>query len=120
MGRTLKLKYRVEYTDNLLAMGKATADARPADINKRVYVQGYKGLPTVEALEDWRMTMNRSFQAGGSNAHISKAFNTVAHINWARVVRQADGKVMAETTMPTFEIVETTNGVPGRPKFPLT
>lgn len=105
MGRTMKLKFRVEYTDNVLIMGKSTADARPRDINKRVHVQGYKEAPTVTALEAWRVAMNKSFQTGGSNAHLAQAYGIVPHINWARVVRQSDNVVMAETTMPTFEVV---------------
>lgn len=105
MGRTVKLKYRVEYTDNVLAMGKSTADARPRDIGKSVHVQGYREPPTIEALEAWRVAMNKSFAAGGSNAHLSAAYHMIPHINWARVVRQSDGKVMAETVMPTFEVL---------------
>lgn len=104
MGRSITPTYRVEYTGALLALGKVTADAVSRVDGKRVHVQGWRGRATEALLADWRVTMNRSFQAGGSNEHISKAYNVQEHINFARIVHQGTGRVVAEVTMPTFEV----------------
>jgi hypothetical protein len=105
MGRVVTPKYRVEYRDNILALGRsigdhaATIDGRSV----RVYSQAWKGRATAERLEDWRKTMNQSFQAGGVNAHVSRAHGMVPHINYARIVEQRTGRVVAVATMPMFE-----------------
>lgn len=103
MGRIVKLTHRVEYRTNLLAMGKVAGDGTAN--GKAVHIQGWRGRATEALLADWRKAMNKSFQAGGSNAHISEAFGAVEHISWARIVHQDSGRVVAEVTMPTFEVV---------------
>ena len=103
MGRTVTPKYRVEYSDNLLAFGKTAGDIKGAD-GQRCNCQAWNGRATKERLEDWRKTMNASFKMNGANWHVSEAFNMVVHVHKARIVRQADGKVMARVYAPAFEV----------------
>ena len=72
------------------------------------------GAPTSENLEAWRVAMNASFKPGGANAvtegivpHISKArILTNRHIGRHRGwTPTAVRVVVAETTMPMFEVV---------------
>jgi hypothetical protein len=105
MGRIITPTHRVEYRSNLLAMGIVRADGCSRVDGKPVHMQAWRGRATQARLADWRIQMNKSFQAGGANEHVSKAFNAVDHISFARIVRQADDAVMAEVAMPTFEVV---------------
>jgi hypothetical protein len=106
MARIKTPAYRIEYRDNLLAMGRAGGDARSLIDGKRVYLATWKktGI-SHKALENWRKTYNASFQPGMINARISDAFGVIPHIYYARIVRQRDNVVMCETTMPTFEVI---------------
>lgn len=67
---------------------------------------GY-GTPTEENLQRFLDTLNASMDEGGCNAHLrddDPMFKYVA----ARIVRQRDGKVMAEVGLmqqPMFEVV---------------
>jgi hypothetical protein len=72
------------------------------------------GAPTTENLEAWRVAMNASFKPGGTNAvtegiipHISKArILTNRHIGRHRGWTPTTVRVVvAETTMPMFEVV---------------
>ena len=61
------------------------------------------GAPTKENLEAYRIALNASFKRGGANA-VSKGI--VPHISKARIVTTSRfRKVVAETTMPMFEVV---------------
>ncbi len=104
MGRIITPKYRVEYRDNLLALKKTHGDIMGAE-GKVCLTQAWNGRVTAERLEDWRKAMNKSFQPGGCNEHITKAFNIIPHIFYAAIVRQSDKKVMCNTNAPTFEVV---------------
>lgn len=114
MGRIITPPYRVEYRDNLLAMGKTVADmagkcGKPVltmiwNVHDRYNgnVKGY-GTPTLANLTKWRETMNNSYKKDGSNYHITQHFNMIPHIHYAAIVRQSDGKVMCEFRAPLFE-----------------
>lgn len=107
MGRIVTPTYRVEYRTNLLAMGVLRADAASRVDGKPVQLMSWRkqnGRPTEANLETWRKDYNKSFQAGGSNAHLADA-NGIMHITWARIVHQRTDRVAAEVTMPTFEVV---------------
>ena len=67
------------------------------------------GAPTSENLEAWRVAENASFKPGGANAvtegivpHISKARITITR---RLPLRGFSTFVVAETTMPMFEVV---------------
>ena len=79
MGRVITPTYRVEYRDNLLAMGRTVGDGFGAD-GKRCNIQAWNGRATAARLADWRKAMNASFKPGGANEHLAKAFNSVPHI----------------------------------------
>jgi len=63
----------------------------------------WNGRATKERLEQWRRDYNESFKPGNVNGHLST--DVLLHITHARIVRQRDGAVIAETTMPTFELI---------------
>lgn len=101
MGRVTTPTYRVEYRTNQQAMGKVAASPSNVD-GKAVQMMGWRkhyGKACKTSLEGWRKTFNESFAPGGSNSHICD------HINWARIVHQKTGRVVAEVTMPMFEVV---------------
>jgi hypothetical protein len=89
MGRIVTPKYRVEVRTNNPAVGLTPF--------------AWQGRPTQAKLEAWRQQYNASFQLGGVNAHVST--EVVLHIVSAKIVHQATGRVVAETTMPMFEVV---------------
>lgn len=105
MGRIITPAYRVEYRDNLLAMGKTRADGRSRIDGRPVLMMAWSGRPTAKRLEDWRQGYNASFGPNRTNAHITRAFNIIPHIHFCRIVRQRDNTVIAEITAPTFEVV---------------
>ena len=92
MGRTYKLAYHIEYMDNI------HSTSAWAIWNSKTY-----GKPTHGNLEKWRKAMNESFKPGQSNAHVSQSAGVMEHIISAKVIRQSNHSVMAETTMPRFE-----------------
>jgi hypothetical protein len=49
--------------------------------------------------------MNASFQPGGVNEHITEARGVVPHIISAKLIHQHTKEVVAETEMPSFEVV---------------
>lgn len=110
MGRIVTPTHRVEYRDNLLALGKTIGDGS-AVINgkrQRVAIMTWNredGPPTQDNLAKWRDTYNASFQPGGANAHLGEAFGAIPHIHYARVVHQGTDRVVAEITAPAFEVV---------------
>ncbi len=57
-----------------------------------------------ENLEEWRTTLNDSFQPGGVNEHISEARGVIPHIVSAKLIHQRTGEMVAETEMemPAF------------------
>jgi hypothetical protein len=87
MGKSYTFKYRVVYLDQC-----------------GWHSQGWKGKASQSRLEDWRVAMNKSFQNGGNNEHLSQSAGVILHISKARVIRQSDNVVMAETAMPMFEV----------------
>lgn len=67
---------------------------------------GY-GKPTEENLQKFLDTMNASMEPGGCNAHLREDDPMFAYVA-GRIVRQRDGKVMAEVGLmkqPAFEVV---------------
>lgn len=88
MGRTRKVAFIVEYRDQ-------------QGTHKAIW----EGPPTKQNLKAWRIAMNDSFQKGGSNDHIGLAIGFVPHVSHAKIIHQRTKKVVAETTMPMFEVV---------------
>lgn len=109
MGKTVTPTYRVEYRDNLLVMGKTSADCRSRIDGHPVLTMAWNGKMDGRAnkvnLERWRCGINASFYPPGMNAHLAKAYGIVPHISFARLVRQRDGAVVAEVRAPMFEVV---------------
>lgn len=109
MGKIITPTYRVEYRDNLLAMGKTSGDCRSRIDGRPVLSMAWNGKEDGWAnetnLEAWRKGYNASFQPAGSNAHLAAAFGIVPHISFARLVRQSNDTVVAEVRMPMFEVV---------------
>lgn len=87
MGKSITPKYRVEYSTN---RGSHS-------------MMAWRGRVSQERLEQWRKDYNHSFQPGQINGQYAPGA-TVIHINYARIVRQSDGQLMTETTMPMFEV----------------
>ena len=94
MGKIITPTYRVEYRSN-------SCDRRNPDGRRSMC---WSGRATQARLEQWRRDYNQSFNLGGVNFHISEAQGFVEHISSARIVRQSTGEVVAETTMPAFEV----------------
>ncbi len=63
------------------------------------------GRPTQENVDRYRDKMNKSFQPGGSNYHVSKNRGMVPHISEVNVIRQAGGAIVATSKAPSFEVV---------------
>ena len=93
MGKSYTPTFRVEYRDNTRKNGHMTWDCKR------------DGRPTVANLEKWRQGYNESFNPGGVNFGVSQAVGVVIHIVSAKLIRQATGETVAETTMPMFEVV---------------
>jgi len=105
MGRVVTPKYRVEYRDNHLMMGKRSADMISSIDGRPVLTMAWRReRPTKKFLENWRKVYNESFLPGGSNEHISEIAKSIPYIFYARIVEQKTGKVICETHMPTFEV----------------
>jgi hypothetical protein len=104
MGRIVTPKYRVEYADNLLALRKTAPDTRTSDGRQYCTVAWRDGRPTQKALEEWRLSTNRSFLPGGANCHITRAYDIIPHIYYARIVRQSDGAEVCHVRAPSFEV----------------
>lgn len=94
MGRTITYRYRVEYAE----VGSVFNQRMVWDVKRN-------GSPTRGNLEQWRKDMNASFREGGINHHITQSCGRLVHIWKARIVRQSDSVVVAETQMPMFEVV---------------
>ncbi len=96
MGKTITPKYRVEFRDN---------DRNAWSIFKRqIWDCKAYGKPTAKNLATWREKMNTSFDNGGVNFHISKAAGFIVYISHAKIVSQKSGEIVAEYTMPMFEV----------------
>jgi hypothetical protein len=108
MGKIVTPAYRIEYRDNLLAMRKTASDGRSRIDGLPVLIASWRGKDygraTVANIEAWRQGMNKSFATGGTNEHLTKAYGIIPHIYFARIVRQSDDKVIAETKAPMFEV----------------
>lgn len=102
MGKSTIPAYRVEYTTQ--QHGAAWWSSMIWHVKSGVNRTGY-GMPTDANVEKWRVAMNRSFQPGGSNAHLADARGYVPHINKVRVIEQKSGRVVATAKMPMFEAV---------------
>lgn len=93
MGRSFTPKYRIEFKDNLSPRSGWMA------------WETHYGKPTQANLEKWRKAMNASFQKDGCNFHVSQSSGILVHYSSAKIVRQSDGQIMAETKMPMFEAI---------------
>jgi hypothetical protein len=92
MGKSYTPKYRIE-----------TVEWRPG-------VGAYKGTfawdgkrdgkPSAAAASKWRESMNKSFEAGGVNAHLAGT-----RIGSIKIVEQATGSKVAEFNPPMFEVI---------------
>lgn len=89
MGRSYTPKYRVETVEWVAERG----------VSKNSFAWAGKA-PTSLKLKDWRAAMNKSFEAGGVNAHLK--FTVIGS---CKVIEQATGRVVVEYTPPAFEIV---------------
>jgi len=66
----------------------------------------WNGRATDARAEDYRKMMNKSYQAGGSNAHIRLKNGGIPHASKVEVrLNVINGCVVASATMPTFEAV---------------
>lgn len=92
MGRSFTPKYRIESMEWAPGVGGYTGSY--AWDGKR------HGAPSIEAASKWREAMNKSFEAGGTNAHLAGT-----RIGSVKLVRQSDAKLMAEYTPPMFQVV---------------
>ena len=93
MGKSYTPKYALE-----IEYSTPHIDVPVATWNVKEY-----GAPTKENLEAWRVAMNASFKPGGANAVTE---GIVPHISKARIVTNGRVRhVVAETTMPMFEVV---------------
>ncbi len=92
MGKSYTPKYRVEYRDQAGHYHMAWHHKRD-------------GVANADNLEKWRKTYNRSFQHDGTNAHIAQARGTIPHISRAELILQKTGAIVAQVTMPMFEVV---------------
>lgn len=63
------------------------------------------GRPTQANVDRYRDSLNKSFQPGGVNWHVSESRGVVAHVSEVRVIRQAGGEVVAVSKAPLFEVV---------------
>lgn len=88
MGKSHTPTYRVEYVDQT-----------------GTHYAIWTGRATEARLAAWRRRHNDSVQPGGVNWHLSLALGIVPHISYARIVRQSTREVVAEVTMPSFEVV---------------
>lgn len=108
MGKSYKLAYRVEYRDNDRKHAPDTF-RRWEGVTHPTKVMGWqvkdKGAPNKENLEKWRVAMNDGFNRGGVNYHVSLSAGVLVHISHARIIRQSDGEIMADVTMPMFEVI---------------
>ena len=104
MGRSYTPKYRVEYRvqyhDNTMFI-KGIPTIYPA----RMSWPRHLGKPTDAKAEDLRRTMNKSFQPGEVNAHVSNALGVVIHIYMLWVIEQKTGQKISEANAPAFEVV---------------
>ncbi len=93
MGRSVTPPYRLEMSGVTAATWRVKAqygipgDGKPTEANLIKYIRAY-----AKSLES------------GSNVHISKALGYVPYPTWARIVRQADGQVMAEWKAAPFQV----------------
>lgn len=87
MGKSYTPKYRVEYRDQ-----------------SGWHSQCWSGRVSDKHAEDWRVAMNKSFQPGGNNAHISEAVGYVLHVSRVLIKNQRSGQTVARAVMPMFEV----------------
>ena len=63
------------------------------------------GRPTQANVDQYRFSLNKSFQPGGVNFHIAESRGVVPHVSEVRVIRQSTGAVVATSKMGMFEVV---------------
>lgn len=88
MGKTIRLKYRVEGKDQTGA-----------------WQCGWRGRATTARLAEWVRMTNESMKLGGCNEHVSKAHGFIPIISRARIVNQDTGEVVAEYAAPLFQVI---------------
>jgi hypothetical protein len=93
MGRSITPKYRIDEKNRLGNWYPFAA----WDVKSN-------GKVTKASLENYRVALNASYQAGGVNAHIGKAVGYIPHHASLRLVEQKTGRVVCETHMPMFEV----------------
>lgn len=98
MGRTITPTYRVEYRDQSGWHKQGYADRNGKCVLRKA--------PTDADAEEFRKAMNRSFNIGGSNYHVSEAAGKILHVSEV-VIRKndMDGRMVAHAKMPMFEVV---------------
>lgn len=87
MGKSTTVTYRIEM-DGCTPMQWKREHGRPTDENLAVYVRHYA----------------KSLELGGVNQHVSLALGYVPYPNWAKVIRQSSGKVVAEWKAGAFQV----------------
>ncbi len=63
------------------------------------------GRPTQMNVDQYRWSLNKSFQPGGVNFHVSDSRGVIPHVSTVRVIRQSTGEVVAESKAAMFEVV---------------
>lgn len=100
MGTTRTPKYRIEYRTLSLHRGNTSPDTSVDGIPYNVMAWIWsKAEPTQAQLMGWITTMNLSMEDGGCNAHLSKDLGYTDRVTSARIVRQADAKVITTATI---------------------
>ena len=94
MGRTVKPKYVIILRDNL----SRTASLTPIAQSRKL---------TAAGLEKYRQSMNRSYQEGGANYHISVYWHKLVHCHYAKLCLNNGQEIpIVEAKAPMFEIIE--------------
>jgi len=96
MGKVVTPPYRLEMP-NVTAMTWR--------VKTQFGIPGY-GKPNFDNLVKFIRGYSRSLEKGGSNEHISNSLGYVPYPQWARIVRQSDGHVMAEWKAGLFQIYD--------------
>ena len=66
----------------------------------------WTGRATDKRAEDKRIALNKSFDRGGCNFHVSEAAGYIVHVSKLIVVRNdGSGQVVAKADAPMFEVV---------------
>lgn len=87
MGRTVRLKYRIEANDT-----------------KGAWRTGWRGRATDRRLGEYCQSVDESMKVGGVNEHVSKSIGFIPIILGARIVNQDTGETVATYQRVAFQV----------------